>query len=146
MSYTRGRPTTYRGIRMRSRLEATFAGYLDEAELEWEYEPNCYADGPNQYLPDFKVYEGGEAFAYYEVKPPQADISAALLKMHIIRASEPHANLGVVIPTGNYPHQGWAMVGKCMMGAWCAHCKGVPFQDARTIGGVNRHALNWTAA
>lgn len=141
MNYYNARPTVYKGIRMRSRREATFAAWLDGEELRWDYEPACFADTSGQYLPDFRLHLGGEATAYYEVKPPKADISAALLKMHVIRASEPHANLFVVIPTGNYPNQGWATVGKCVTGQKCAHCQGAVFHDARTIPNADRRAV-----
>lgn len=33
------RPTTYNGIKMRSKLEADFAVILDKYDLKWEYEP-----------------------------------------------------------------------------------------------------------
>ena len=33
-------PTTYRGIRMRSRLEARWAAFFDRLGWEWEYEPD----------------------------------------------------------------------------------------------------------
>ncbi len=41
---------------MRSRLEAGFAAWLDRQQLEWKYEPDCYADEEyGQWLPDFAV-------------------------------------------------------------------------------------------
>lgn len=33
----KARPTIYRGIQMRSRLEAAFAQVLDESSVEWVY-------------------------------------------------------------------------------------------------------------
>ena len=84
----KARPTIYKGIHMRSRLEATFAQHLDHSDCgrHWRYEPECFADETGQYLPDFyatgcvsgkpcsfdshsqvvPVYTGG---TYYEVKP-----------------------------------------------------------------------------
>lgn len=76
-----GRQTLYRGIRMRSRLEADFAmRYLDDplaVTVPWEYEPLCFAgrlrDGePGQYLPDFRS-DVGSYHIYYEVKPRSTD-------------------------------------------------------------------------
>jgi len=37
------RITVYRGIEMRSRLEALAAAYLDRHGFAWEYEPICFA-------------------------------------------------------------------------------------------------------
>lgn len=137
MSYIRGRPTVYKGIRMRSRLEATFAAWLDKQDATWTYEPSCFADSGGQYLPDFAIDADGVR-EYVEIKPPTADTGAALLKMHFIRASEPAANLYVLVPTGNYPNQGWVIVGRCFPTQLCAYCLGVPFHDLRTVPGADR--------
>jgi len=51
----RPRPTVYKGIRMRSRLEASVAAFLDREGLPWEYERSAFADERRQYLPDFRV-------------------------------------------------------------------------------------------
>lgn len=44
-------PTTYAGVRFRSRLEARWAAFFDLLEWRWEYEP-IDLDG---YIPDFLV-------------------------------------------------------------------------------------------
>jgi hypothetical protein len=49
------RATTYRGTVMRSRLEASYAQWLDEHEATWAYEPTCYAGPTGQWLPDFVI-------------------------------------------------------------------------------------------
>jgi hypothetical protein len=73
MKMIKARPTTYKGIRMRSRLEAYFAAMLDDVfEAAWEYEPVCFAGPSGQWLPDFKIdLMGGhpEYLQYAEVKP-----------------------------------------------------------------------------
>lgn len=51
MSAIRGIPTTYKGIRFRSRAEACWAVLMDELGWAWEYEP-IDLDG---YIPDFLV-------------------------------------------------------------------------------------------
>lgn len=70
----RARPTTYRGVRMRSRLEAFSASWFDSMGIAWEYEPDCFADETGQYLPDFRltglVVLGELRPVYVEVKPP----------------------------------------------------------------------------
>lgn len=69
------RKTIYKGIEMRSRLEAGFAAWLDRMGLEWEYEPHAVGDEHGQYLPDFLVQDvfvldgDGPGAAYFEVKP-----------------------------------------------------------------------------
>lgn len=49
-------PTTYKGVRMRSRLEAKWAAMFDQMKWSWEYEP-IDLDG---WIPDFlvKIQEG----------------------------------------------------------------------------------------
>lgn len=49
-------PTVYKGVQMKSRLEADVAFLLDRMGCEWEYEPQSFLlnDGTH-YLPDFRV-------------------------------------------------------------------------------------------
>ena len=93
--YLQARPTVYRGIQMRSRLEATWAAWLDElGTWRWEYEPCCFADGGAQYLPDFRLYgEGDGEPTYLEVKGLITDLDAEMARMEVILASEPLAAL-----------------------------------------------------
>jgi hypothetical protein len=64
------RPTMYKGVRMRSRLEADYAGALDRAGREWKYEPTCFAGPDAQWLPDFRTSFGDDPTeTYVEVKP-----------------------------------------------------------------------------
>lgn len=56
-------PTTYRGIRYRSRLEARWAAFMSNIGWEHTYEP---FDGDG-YIPDFIVY--GARPLFIEVKP-----------------------------------------------------------------------------
>lgn len=142
MSYTRGRPTVYKGIKMRSRLEASFASALDSLNgVTWTYEPQCFADATGQYLPDFLVDHRDGDLDYMEVKPPTADTGEALRKMHVIRSSEPSANLYVVVPTGIYPNQRWTIAGKCDDTRRCAHCSNTEFIDERIIPSTNRAVI-----
>lgn len=73
------RTTVYKGITMRSRLEAGFAMWLDEQKVKWEYEPCAFGSEAGQYLPDFRcqLFDTGpgktETF-YVEIKPRQPDI------------------------------------------------------------------------
>lgn len=53
----RGKGTLYKGIRMRSGLEAEFARQLDEAGLIWQYEPKMFRLSWCTYRPDFYLPE-----------------------------------------------------------------------------------------
>lgn len=95
---THGRATTYRGIRMRSRLEAHFAQVLDSRGVPWEYEPQCFADVTGQYLPDFAVPGDYGRRRYIDVKPDNfTDAAAVKLKrqMEIIWSTDPRAELEI---------------------------------------------------
>lgn len=96
------RPTTYKGIKMRSRLEAKYAASLDEDGWEWSYEPRAYANEHGQYLPDFEIQPEADdpepIVAYAEVRPTLAGVYRAMEQMPIIWSSEPDATLMVVIP------------------------------------------------
>lgn len=60
--------TQYKGYRFRSRLEARWAVFFDNAGIEWLYEPEGYYLDSGPYLPDFFLPEiaGG---TWIEVKP-----------------------------------------------------------------------------
>lgn len=102
------RPTLYKGIQMRSRMEAGFASWLDRNHLRWDYEPKAFGGPAGQYLPDFLIW--GLAVvdvehaplifrAYVEVKPDsvmEQDHCHIADRMRIIHGSEPQAVLLVV--------------------------------------------------
>ena len=49
--------TEYKGYRFRSRLEARWAVFFDEAGIKWEYEPEGFElPSGKRYLPDFKIH------------------------------------------------------------------------------------------
>lgn len=86
------RPTTHRGIAMRSRLEAGFAAWLDSVRLDWTYEPQCYASELGQYLPDFHLagvpIRGAEPrHIFVEVKHDEFDDWEQLITQGSIIAS-----------------------------------------------------------
>lgn len=107
------RPTIYKGIEMRSRLEARWAAAFD-AELEeerlgglpgceWEYEPFCFAGAGGQYLPDFRVRGCMGGVRYYDVKGKISDPLPFMERMEIILESEPDAELHLI----EGPPWGW---------------------------------------
>lgn len=59
------RPTVYRGILMRSRLEAAWAEQFDAFAWAWRYEPVAFGGRCGQYLPDFEL----PGVCLVEVKP-----------------------------------------------------------------------------
>lgn len=118
----RARPTVYKGIRMRSRLEASVAAWLDSEGDAWEYEPVCFGNAAGQYLPDFRVTGQNKTTYYLEVKPANADHTAALKRMHVIRSSEPRAFLAVITDVGVYPAQRIVPVKACNPNTGCRHC------------------------
>ena len=63
-------PTTWNGIKYRSRLEARWAVFFDEMKIEVQYEPDAFRLPRANYLPDFYL----EQFRFFgEVKPIELD-------------------------------------------------------------------------
>jgi hypothetical protein len=94
------RSTLYKGIQMRSRLEADFARWLDLGGRPWRYEPQCFADERGQYLPDFEQCLSDDVRLYIEVKPanfPDDQIEPLLKQMTIIWSSQPDACLQLIL-------------------------------------------------
>jgi hypothetical protein len=96
------------GVRMRSRLEARVAAFLDQSAFHWRYEPDCFANERGQYLPDFSIDDfpldlerganGPMTRCYVEVKPtsfaeranPTVDY---LARLQVVWDSEPDTHL-----------------------------------------------------
>jgi hypothetical protein len=102
----KARPTLYKGIQMRSRLEADYAALLDGEGSTWDYEPTCFAADGIQWLPDFRVTvaHGEPRLRYIEVKPAEmlhrqcegdfiGRADAILRRMAVAWESEPDAEL-----------------------------------------------------
>jgi len=104
----KARPTIYKGIQMRSRLEAHYAQHLDAIGEKWAYEPRCFATDTGQYLPDFEIGDHN----YFEVKPYHVDHDAALKRMHVILDSDPDAYLTVVTTNGD-DMKSWGWAARC---------------------------------
>jgi hypothetical protein len=110
MTFLSPRPTTYKGIKMRSRLEARYAALFDERRFSWTYEPGCFANQEGQYLPDFELHDIDVAHAftpgwvdpflgarvrsvYVEVKPPDHALAEVCRRMEIILDSDADSGL-----------------------------------------------------
>jgi len=107
MKQLTARPTTYKGVDMRSRLEAGFAQWLDGMRWTWAYEPECFASENGQWLPDFRVDipcvsadVGSGQTVYIEVKPATftlhdlADLRPRILGLY---ASKPNDDVAAVL-------------------------------------------------
>lgn len=93
-------PTDYRGVHMRSRLEADFARHLDGKGIEWIYEPEIFGPLGRGYLPDFLLTSGPEP-CYVEIKPTIEQAESAKLQMPVIWVHKPSALLLIVSAEGN---------------------------------------------
>lgn len=106
------RPTAYKGVQMRSRLEAGFAAWLDRWHFDWTYEPRAYASELGQYLPDFELSAvstlGAQYTVFIEVKPKSPDYGLLYRQCRIIRATEPRALLLAMWPDGGGFEALWA--------------------------------------
>lgn len=59
------KPTEYKGIKFRSRLEARVAVFFDTCGIKWEYEPEAIDADGSEYNPDFYLPETND---WVEVK------------------------------------------------------------------------------
>lgn len=69
-------PTTYRGCRFRSRLEARWAVFFDHIGIDWQYEPQGYNIAGRAYLPDFLL----ECGTWVEVKGSEDALDKPLMR------------------------------------------------------------------
>ncbi|QQL44088.1 hypothetical protein [Sulfuriroseicoccus oceanibius] len=94
------KPTTFRGVQMRSKTEATVAAWFEQQGWEWIYEPESLLDGI-QYTPDFYL---PQIDTLVEVKPVlfMKEVERAIpivekLKKTFAVISVGHANTVVVV-------------------------------------------------
>jgi hypothetical protein len=95
------RPTIYKGIQMRSRLEARTAAMFDAKGWDWQYEPVCFADDVDQYLPDFLLIDERTGLrSFWEIKGRLDDPVPVRGRMEVIWSSEPEAELRLFVVSG----------------------------------------------
>jgi hypothetical protein len=71
----KAKPTVYKGVSFRSRLEARAAAAFDRQRWAWRYEYDTYQAGGTGYVPDFYIVEPDSGLDYWvEVKPNQAAV------------------------------------------------------------------------
>lgn len=107
----KARPTVYKGIKFRSRLEVRYAWYLDDIGERWRYEPRVYGPKGRGYLPDFEIL-GKAQPTFIEVKPTTEEVPDAASKMEVIWETHPDALLIVAC------EQGWTYVACLRGGSW----------------------------
>lgn len=139
-------PSTYRGVRMRSKLEARWAGILDSAALVWQYEPQVVDVGRHGlYRPDFWL---PAQQTWLEVKGPhmqRIDKTRALARSlgrdgQVLLATV--AGVCWRVPAGGRPSQAEAQVGRC--GSCGEMAVGVPEKMGRLrcrVQGCGRWAV-----
>lgn len=133
------RKTIYKGIEMRSRLEAGYAMWLDQRRWDWSYEPRALANEDGLYLPDFLIEgvrdltSGRTGTAYVDVKPHyETDTTALLRRMEAIWDSDPDGHLLIQAPA---PEGSQVALVRCL---W-------RFETARGDGSNSEHrAEGWT--
>ena len=61
----KSKPTVYKNVKFRSRLEARWAAFFDLIGWRWQYESHDF----NGWTPDFIVYGSDDRFILIEIKP-----------------------------------------------------------------------------
>lgn len=77
MKEIKSKPTEYKGIQFRSKLEAQVAYFFDQCGIHWQYEPDRLGDGDREYNPDFYLPETDD---YVEVKGERPGYEQEILK------------------------------------------------------------------
>jgi hypothetical protein len=107
--------TEYKGYRFRSRLEARWAVFMDELDVDWQYEPEGFDTSAGRYLPDFFLkfradvpdatrYPGAGYWLEVKPVPPQADEVA---KMMAVCAGTNHS--GYIVAGTPWEYRRWAI-------------------------------------
>ena len=96
----------YKGIEMRSRLEARWAAEFDEwrdeednDDMTWEYEPRWFSHQDETYLPDFSLEWRNDlgVMHYVEVEPLIMNPFALMHRMEIILKTYPTSILHIFV-------------------------------------------------
>ncbi len=104
-------PTTYDGVRFRSRLEATWAAFFDAVGWKWQYEPLDYEG----WTPDFILF-GAHGVIPVEVKPIEWGDTSHAMSNYVQKADE-LSKVRKFVSENDI---------ECLiLGAFIAECKGV---------------------
>ena len=130
MNYSKmllGIPTTYKGVEMKSRLEANIAYLLDGLELEWECEPKSFllSNGehyfPDFYLPDLDIYIEGKGKNTKKIEKTLTQFSKETKKQIMLLSSESGFYIDLLGENGEFPEIGEGD-GDLQFGK-CSHCE-----------------------
>ncbi|MGO8948480.1 MAG: hypothetical protein ACLQUY_12630 [Ktedonobacterales bacterium] len=91
--------TVYKGYRMRSRLEARWAVFLDSLGIPWEYEKEGYDLGGVPYLCDFWLPEQCD---WFEVKPHAPTDGEEQKAEKLALETDSRVTMGLTIPSPWY--------------------------------------------
>lgn len=95
----KARPSVYKGVAFRSRLEVRFAFHLDLLGETWVYEPRVYGPKGRGYLPDFEII-GATRPTFIELKPTRKQAEAAKAKVAVIWETHPGALIIIAAAQG----------------------------------------------
>lgn len=132
------KPTAYRGVGMRSKLETQAAACLDALRIPWVYEPKIFSEyrrAGTGYLPDFRLWPSDTGVTWYlEIKPNSiwdpttspgsgTALVEALDKMTVIqhRANDPHAVILLWICDPRSPDLGYLLERPPFADRWTAY-------------------------
>lgn len=125
-------PTVYRGIQMRSKLEAAWARFMDEHATKWAYEPTGFDLDGVRYLPDFWL---PDCRTFLEVKGLMDDASERKIAA-LVEAAAPRGITVVVgeapagerfhlrSPEDDGPYAVFGVCSTCFRGCFYAQCGG----------------------
>ena len=148
MNYTiKAIPTTYAGVRFRSRLEARWAAFFDLCGWSWDYEP-IDLDG---WAPDF-ILKFPIADIYVEVKPVETDSTHGFPALPMpwregsndpFDKTRPYINTLFVLALGARPQADWIGVGRLSDGG---HGYGGSWHDVHDNLRINGSTKRWAEA
>ncbi len=107
-------PTTYAGVKFRSRLEARWAAFFDLIGWKWEYEP-FDLDG---WAPDFRVVAQKGSPILVEVKPVSSGAEPQDVAKIFQKCWSHYENGTAILLLGfelNDTHMGWNLIPRANM-------------------------------
>jgi len=117
------KPTTYKGVPMKSGNEVTIARALDDVGLAWKYEAVRYADNRDYYTPDFHItievvglagFPSKQSCVHVEAKPYMNDekmLRHAIRRAQILEQSTDDPLLFVGLQELRASLAGWLISG-----------------------------------
>lgn len=95
-------PTTYKGIKYRSKTEAKWALFFDIEHIPYHYEPEGFQTDAGWYVPDFQFVEA-ERLTFFEVKPTQPSMREYRLLKSLADGAKAHVFVSHGAPRADCP-------------------------------------------